>query len=58
MAGPIRVLIVEDSPLASEILTGILHRVGEIEVIGVARNGIEALEQVPRLKPDLITMDV
>jgi len=58
MAGPIRVLIVEDSPLASEILTGILHRAGEIEVIGVARNGIEALEQVPRLKPDLITMDV
>ena len=58
MAGPIRVLIVEDSPLASEVLTGILHHEGEIEVIGVARNGVEALEQVPQLKPDLITMDV
>ncbi len=58
MAGPIRVLIVEDSPVASEVLTQILHREGEIEVIGVARNGVEALEQVPRLKPDLITMDV
>ncbi|MDQ2807813.1 MAG: chemotaxis-specific protein-glutamate methyltransferase CheB [Chloroflexota bacterium] len=58
MAGPIRVLIVEDSPLASEVLTGILHHAGEIEVIGVARNGVEALAQVPQLKPDLITMDV
>ncbi len=58
MAGPIRVLIVDDSPLAGEVLTQILHRDAEIEVIGVARNGVEALEQVPQLKPDLITMDV
>jgi two-component system chemotaxis response regulator CheB len=58
MSQPIRVLIVEDSPLASEILTAILQSDPEIEVVGVARNGVEALEQVPLLKPDLITMDV
>src|SRR5215211_3592296 len=54
----IRVLIVEDSPLAAEILTTILQGDPEIKVVGVARNGLEALEQTPRLKPDLITMDV
>jgi two-component system chemotaxis response regulator CheB len=58
MSQPIRVLIVEDSPLASEILTSILHSDPEIKVVGVARNGVEALEQVPLLRPDLITMDV
>jgi two-component system, chemotaxis family, protein-glutamate methylesterase/glutaminase len=58
MSQPIRVLIVEDSPLASEILTSILQSDPEIQVVGVARNGVEALEQVPLLKPDLITMDV
>src|SRR5215204_4611196 len=54
----IRVLIVEDSPLAAEILTSILQGDAEITVVGVARNGLDALELTPRLKPDLITMDV
>ena len=54
----IRVLIVEDSPLAAEILSSILQSDPEITVVGVAPNGLEALELTPRLKPDLITMDV
>jgi two-component system chemotaxis response regulator CheB len=54
----IRVLIVEDSPLAAGVLTSILEGDPEIKVIGVARNGLEALELAPRLAPDLITMDV
>src|SRR5690348_16098881 len=58
MANPIRVLIVDDSALAGEVLAGILRADAEIEVVGQARDGVEALEQVPRLKPDLITMDV
>lgn len=58
MSTPIRVVIVEDSPLASEVLTSILESDSDIRVVGVARNGVEALEQVPQLKPDLVTMDV
>ncbi len=54
----IRVLIVEDSAFAAEILTGILQSDPDIQVIGVARDGVEAVEMTPRLKPDLITMDV
>ncbi|HUS13567.1 MAG TPA: chemotaxis-specific protein-glutamate methyltransferase CheB [Chloroflexia bacterium] len=55
---PIRVLIVDDSPLASGVLTTILESDPEIRVIGVARDGRDAIEQVPALKPDLVTMDV
>jgi two-component system chemotaxis response regulator CheB len=54
----IRVLIVEDSAFAAEILSGILQSDPDIQVIGVAQNGMEAVEMTPRLKPDLITMDV
>jgi two-component system chemotaxis response regulator CheB len=58
MANPIRVLIVDDSALAGEVLASILRADPDIEVVGRASDGVEALEQVPRLKPDLITMDV
>ena len=54
----ISVLIVEDSALAAGILTGILQSDPDIRVVGVARNGVEAVEMTPTLKPDLITMDV
>lgn len=54
----IRVLIVEDSAFAAGILTDILQSDPDIRVIGVARNGVEAVEITPTLKPDLITMDV
>lgn len=54
----LKVLIVEDSELVSDILTEILQSDNRIRVVGVARNGVEALQLVPRLKPDLITMDV
>src|SRR5207244_1206051 len=47
-----------DSPVAAEILRGILQSDPEISVIGVARNGLEAVDLAPQLKPDLITMDV
>ncbi len=54
----IRVVVVDNSPLASLALTGLLQSDPQISVVGVARDGREALEMVPRLKPDLVTMDV
>ena len=54
----IRVLVVDDSPLMCKILTNILNCDPEILVSAVATNGKEAVELVPRLKPDIITMDM
>ena len=54
----IRVLVVDDSPLMCKILTNILNCDPEILVAAVATNGKEAVELVPRLKPDIITMDI
>ncbi len=54
----IRVLIAEDSPTIRELLVGILESDPGIQVIGHARNGVEAVEMTARLKPDLITMDI
>ncbi len=54
----IRVLIAEDSPVARELLTTILQNSPGLQVVGVARNGVEAVRLAKRLKPDVITMDV
>lgn len=54
----IRVLIAEDSVTLSELLVAILESDPEIEVIGQAKNGEEAVAMAKRLRPDLITMDV
>ncbi|MFZ5804264.1 MAG: chemotaxis-specific protein-glutamate methyltransferase CheB [Acidobacteriota bacterium] len=54
----IRVLVVEDSPTARELLLAILGEDPEISVVGVARDGLEALEMVEKTRPDVITMDI
>lgn len=54
----IRVLVVDDSILMRTIISDMLNVPGEITVAGTARNGIEALEKVKELSPDVITMDV
>ncbi|MBW4828704.1 MAG: chemotaxis response regulator protein-glutamate methylesterase [Clostridiaceae bacterium] len=54
----IKVLIVDDSALIRKIITDILEEDREIKVIGTAKDGREALEKIPRLKPDLITLDI
>jgi two-component system chemotaxis response regulator CheB len=55
---PIRVLIVDDSALMRRALTTLLSSDPEIEVVGTARDGQAAIEQVAALRPDVITMDV
>ncbi len=58
MSKSIRVLVVDDSLSAREMLIAILETDPEIKVIGIAKNGKEAIELTASLKPDLITMDV
>ncbi len=54
----IRVLVVEDSPLMCKVLTNMMNSDPQILVVAVASNGKEAVEVVPLLKPDFITMDM
>ena len=54
----IKVLIVEDSPVAQEFLTYLLSSDPKIQVVGIAKNGAEALKAVEQKKPDVITMDI
>ncbi len=55
---PIKVLVVEDSPVIQEFLVHILSSDPEIQVVGTANNGEEAIEAVKLKKPDVITMDI
>jgi len=54
----LRVLIVDDEPPARERLRSMLAEAGEFEVAGEAGNGVEALELVDRLLPDILLLDV
>ena len=58
MPPPIRVLIADDHRLFAEALEAILDSEPEIEVVGRARNGEEAVAQTFELKPDVILMDI
>ncbi|GGK72975.1 protein-glutamate methylesterase/protein-glutamine glutaminase [Amphritea balenae] len=55
---PVRVLIVDDSVFFRNRISLILKSHPGIEVIDVAKNGVEAVEKVQRLHPDVVTMDV
>ncbi|QDU28918.1 Chemotaxis response regulator protein-glutamate methylesterase [Anatilimnocola aggregata] len=54
----IRVLIVDDSAFVRKFVRQMLSRSPFIEVVGAARDGLEALELVEQLKPDVVTLDL
>lgn len=54
----IKVLVVDDSALIRRIISDILTADPRFTVVGTARDGIDALEKLTRLSPDLITLDV
>ena len=58
MTDSIKLLVVDDSAFVRSVIAKKLAADPEIEVVGTARDGVDALEQVKRLKPDVVTMDV
>lgn len=54
----IRVLIVDDSAFMRNTLSSMIASDPDIEVAGIARDGIEAVDKVALLKPDIVTLDV
>lgn len=54
----IRVLIVDDHTIVRDGITALLAIAGDIEVVGEAENGLEALKMVRELLPDVVLMDI
>ncbi len=54
----IRVLIVDDSVVMRRLLTDVVAADPALAVAGTAANGRIALEKIPQLNPDLVTLDV
>lgn len=53
----IRLLVVDDSSFFQKRISEILKPVSDIQIVGFANNGREAIEKVESLKPDVVTMD-
>jgi len=56
--GPIRILVIDDSAFSRQTITRMLGSSPLVEVVGVARDGEEALRKTFELDPDLITLDL
>ncbi len=56
--GPIRVVVVDDHALFRRGLVGLLSDMEEIQVVGEAGDGSEALEVIRRANPDIVLLDV
>ncbi|QOR68577.1 chemotaxis response regulator protein-glutamate methylesterase [Cytobacillus suaedae] len=54
----IKVLVVDDSAFMRKLISDFLSSEAMIEVVGIARNGQDALAKLKQLNPDVITMDV
>jgi two-component system LytT family response regulator len=55
---PIRTLLVDDEPVARQVLRDELGAFADVEIAGEAANGNDALREIVRLKPDLIFLDL
>ncbi len=54
----VKVLVVDDSTFAQQILSDLLNNDPDLEVVGVAKDGSEALAKIAALHPDVVTLDV
>src|SRR5262249_33119880 len=55
---PIRVLIVEDSPFMRAVIGQLVHSDPQLRVVGQVADGLQAVDAVSALAPDVVTMDV
>ncbi|WP_163991859.1 chemotaxis-specific protein-glutamate methyltransferase CheB [Pyxidicoccus caerfyrddinensis] len=55
---PIRVLVVDDSAFARKVLRQVLSNAEGLEVVGTARDGLDALEKIAELSPHVLTLDL
>jgi two-component system chemotaxis response regulator CheB len=55
---PVRILIVDDSALYRQLIRNVLREVPGVEIVGLAKDGQDALQQIGQLSPDLMTLDV
>jgi len=53
-----KVLVVDDSAFMRKVISSIINSHPELEVIGTARNGRDAIDKVMALKPDVVTLDI
>jgi DNA-binding NarL/FixJ family response regulator len=58
VSGPIRVLVVDDHPVVRAGLVGMLDTEDDLEVVGEAGDGDEAVARVAALAPDVVLMDL
>jgi YesN/AraC family two-component response regulator len=58
MTDPIRVAIVDDQPLVRMGLATIIHAESDLELVGEASDGREALEMLRRIRPDVVLCDI
>jgi two-component system LytT family response regulator len=58
VAENVRVLIVDDEPLARLRLEDLLRREPNVDIVGTADNGIKAIEAIRTLRPDIVFLDV
>lgn len=54
----IRAIVIDDSALVRNIITDLLESDGNIEVIATGKTGLDCVELVEKLKPDLVTLDI
>jgi len=53
-----KVLVVDDSITMRALISGALEKIAGIQVVGTAESAAEARQEVERLKPDVMTLDV
>lgn len=58
MSAPIRVLLVDDQTLVRQGIRSLLALDNTVEVVAEARDGVEALEQVEAVRPDIVLLDL
>ena len=54
----IRILVIDDSIIVRRTLFTLLNKEPDFSVVGTAKNGLEGLEKLAELKPDIVTLDV